>query len=740
MYTQCPECDVAFRVTAEVLKMAAGQVRCGGCGVAFNALEHLSETKPVSRRRSDPDTPRPTSDEPVELTPDTPPESISAEQSAALLKTLDDLSGGDDIRIEDTGVEWRVVSNEPDESEADDENVSVGEPARTIDDMLFDDNTVLPDDFDAVVEARSEPKVVEPAPVIDPEPPQVDLDLSEPDEWDDLLGDLVEISDDGIAADEDLDLAEPEFDNIPEYADLDLDKTDDRNPEPGDVERGSVEIHAQSGSQATDPRFDEPAESVEIEITGDYDVSDDEYGEEYGDEDADADDDLETSIEEDLFAAAFETEAAAKAGKDSDTGDTESDDVDWGEEDDALPDEVEIDLQPDDDFESEDVEDIAMPFDDKIEETIATLSMSLNEELYREPTAAEDSDDASGEIDGIDAEAEGVDESGQESPSEDGPVLEEPVIPEMSEEEKTINMLIDEELLSIAVEDEDGFASTIVQLQPDDKVEKEIADTDSGKKRRARKGKGKRKDEQPDSGDDDEADGASDTMPVHGMAVETIIMEGEYVRAELGKAALADEDNPADGDDMVMSLNREKDDYERRKELTSHGHGAGMYAAIALLGLLLVAQVVHQSRAELATVPAFNATVGPLYRMLGMPLTPAWNIAGWRFEATKGDTNEAGDVLTIYSRVGNNADEPLPYPLVHVSLTDRFEDVIGSKILEPGDYLPENTDPGQLVTPGDTFNAVISIDSPSPDATGFKLNVCYRLTGDELRCADHNFK
>ncbi|MGI9271510.1 MAG: MJ0042-type zinc finger domain-containing protein, partial [Woeseiaceae bacterium] len=38
MYTQCPECDVAFRVTAEVLKQAAGKVRCGGCGVAFNAL------------------------------------------------------------------------------------------------------------------------------------------------------------------------------------------------------------------------------------------------------------------------------------------------------------------------------------------------------------------------------------------------------------------------------------------------------------------------------------------------------------------------------------------------------------------------------------------------------------------------------------------------------------------------------------------------------------------------------
>ncbi len=168
--------------------------------------------------------------------------------------------------------------------------------------------------------------------------------------------------------------------------------------------------------------------------------------------------------------------------------------------------------------------------------------------------------------------------------------------------------------------------------------------------------------------------------------------------------------------------------------------GAATYAGIVALVLLLVLQVIHHSREALATVPAFNAAVGPVYRMLGQPLTPTWNIAGWRFEATKGDTNEDGELLTIYSRVGNNADEPLPYPLVHLSLTDRFEDIIGSAVLEPAEYLPENADPRKLVPPGNTFNAVISIESPSPDATGFKLNVCYRLASGQLRCADHNFK
>ena len=43
MYTQCPDCATVFRVTAEALRMAQGDVRCGVCSTTFNALENLSE-------------------------------------------------------------------------------------------------------------------------------------------------------------------------------------------------------------------------------------------------------------------------------------------------------------------------------------------------------------------------------------------------------------------------------------------------------------------------------------------------------------------------------------------------------------------------------------------------------------------------------------------------------------------------------------------------------------------------
>jgi len=46
MYSQCPDCQTRFRVTAETLRAARGTVRCGRCGSAFDALERLSDTIP----------------------------------------------------------------------------------------------------------------------------------------------------------------------------------------------------------------------------------------------------------------------------------------------------------------------------------------------------------------------------------------------------------------------------------------------------------------------------------------------------------------------------------------------------------------------------------------------------------------------------------------------------------------------------------------------------------------------
>jgi len=297
MYTQCPDCSTAFRVTAEVLKQAAGKVRCGGCGNAFNALEYLSEQMPGPKG-----TPEPAHSLP-ELTPDPPekesdlPQSISAEQSAALLKTLDELAGSD-IRIEDTGVEWRVFDDDEDES---DEMVDVGdaresiidepleasptpvdqfltatpndveapevfeesaiEPVRTpVDELRFDDNTPLPEDFDLDDEPFVEPDTpaVEPFhPSIEDEEPQPDLSLSEPDEWEDILDEFDDLADPAPA---------PLEAELAALHDTPVEQTDDRDEQLEDETPG--ETAGEKELLDMDTQFALQAEAMGIDLSG----------------------------------------------------------------------------------------------------------------------------------------------------------------------------------------------------------------------------------------------------------------------------------------------------------------------------------------------------------------------------------------------------------------------------------------------------------------------------------------
>ena len=641
MYTQCPECSVAFRVTAEVLKQAAGKVRCGGCGNAFNALEFLSEDLPEQPPKKEVD------DDIPELKPEPLeskglPKSISAEQSAALLKTLDELAGSD-IRIEDTGVEWRVLDEAELGDAADDERAfddpiedqpeidelleesptpvdqfltetpheiespeifeaDADEAASThVDELRFDDNTPLPDDFgmgDAPSEAPPEEADTEvhdaDAEVPDPDEsdsavediPQHDLDLSEPDEWTEILNEFEELTQD--------------------------------ISEPGVADEIKEQILA---------------DDDEVEDEGDED-------ELYDEEDDELDDDDE--------------------------------DYDELDEEDEYDDEFDEEDEDDDELDEEDEDD---------------------DELDEEDEDDEDDDES--------------DEEPEDTENDAGRIY----IPPMTDEEQTINMQIDQDLFAIAVEDENGLASTMAFARDS------ISKSDS-----------------TEHGDEDDGSGQSLTDTSTGF--ETIIMEGEFVRSTVEQEKRAAQVAAAAGLVGVAAAAER----EAEEAAQSGGRKYGLIFGIVVLLLALTGQYLHQSRDTLATIPAFNNVAGPLYRALGQPLSPKWDITGWRFEATKGSTDDTDANLTIYSRIGNKSDKPLPYPLIGISLTDRFEETIGSRILDPADYLSNDLDPRKLVQPGETFNAVITIQSAAEEATGFKLNVCYRESGGNLRCAIDDFK
>ena len=737
MYTQCPDCSTAFRVTADVLKVAAGKVRCGGCGNAFNALEFLSESMPQQPIAKDADEALPElKPEPIQKT-DGLPASISAEQSAALLKTLDELAGSD-IRIEDTGVEWRVLDDddvgeagsEPVANEANadalpandvraDQDVDhssgvdelleesptpvdqfltdtppqidspeifaeVGDkPATTssVDELRFDDDTPLPDDFDLDDESLFDATPViepeeprdEPAAAKEPEP-QADLDLSEPDEWTDILGEFEDLAV-AVAAPLEDEIAELEEPEQPE--DLDEIEATETEPEP---ETSEQKIDAPLDM---DSQFALQAEAMGIDLSG-----------------------LQEALETPEVQEEIDLELFLDAGDEVDRDIEELLDEDLVEEvDDKEFLEEELDeepAEPDSDDEPEAEEVLDEPDED------AQLKLIEDDEDVEEEDVVVDEPEELEEFDELDEPEE--DDSFDIAP--------------LTEEEQTINMQIDQDLLALAIEDEDGFASTIV-------IAEEAAESKAREKKKKKKDK-KKKDKKTNLDLTDTSAG-----------FETIIMEGEHIRSGL------DFDQSGMEAEAAASLAAAAAEREAAAAASSGGRNWGMIGGAVALVLLLAIQVLHQSREALATIPAFHDIASPLYRAIGMPLSPNWDVTGWRFEATQlreaatdeSETADGSEDVTIVSRIGNNSDKPLPYPIVGVFQTVRLnEEPVGGLALDPADYLPDDLDPRKLVEPGNSFNAVMTIRSESAEDTSFRLRVCYRNVDGSLRCKNDSFK
>jgi len=519
MYTECPECQTAFRLTANVLRQAQGRVRCGDCGNVFNALDHLSEEPPAADAGN------------------TTTVRAFERESRELLESLDQLTGGREVRIEDTGVEWRVLDEGDDEDAAE---TATGDALRWT--------------FADVDEARESKRQ-------DPEPAAARV----------MSNAATTLAPSTAAA-------------PPQRA---LDLRDEHEP-------------------GAELRFDD-----------------------------------NTPLPEDFYRSV-----------------------------DTRPPEVEPQPEP-----PPPVDDRQEPLDlgDDWEELLDEV------EAVEPPTSADANDEAPG--DAPHPAAAGPGES----------------LPDMSFGSAALEAV-----------PQDGAADA--ERSVDEEIDRELllAAADGGM-------------------DHDEADAEADDR-----LVETIVMEGDTITDLMTGAesveppsipgSEAEPETPA-GDPADSRLAR-----------------YWPAAATVLLCLALAAQLVHANRDSLARFPFFEKSVAPVYEALGDPVVPAWNIRGWRFESTTGNVDDAGLRLTITSRLKNDSGESLPYPLIHVSLTDRYDEVIGSRILEPADYLAVQGSASRPVRAGHTFTAVIAIDAPSPDATGFKLNVCYPAAGSHVRCAIEDFR
>jgi predicted Zn finger-like uncharacterized protein len=147
-----------------------------------------------------------------------------------------------------------------------------------------------------------------------------------------------------------------------------------------------------------------------------------------------------------------------------------------------------------------------------------------------------------------------------------------------------------------------------------------------------------------------------------------------------------------------------------------------LIAAIAS-GLLLVTQVVHHNREWLAAHTPLGGVSPPAN--LSVFQLRQWGVTG---------DPAAEGTLRVRASILNSAAQLEPYPLLRVTLANRFGSSIGTRDFEPSEYLGKPT--AKLLAPGERVDATMDILDPGKSAEGFEIDVCLRGADRKISCAN----
>jgi predicted Zn finger-like uncharacterized protein len=158
-------------------------------------------------------------------------------------------------------------------------------------------------------------------------------------------------------------------------------------------------------------------------------------------------------------------------------------------------------------------------------------------------------------------------------------------------------------------------------------------------------------------------------------------------------------------------------------------------AGVAALALLLLLQVVHAERNDLVRSPGLGPLVAGAYSFLGLSVMAPTDLAAYELRqwGAASDPN-ASDRLMLRASIVNRAAYAQPFPLLRLTLQDRFGGTLGMRDIGPVDYLPGAGTEG-LLEPGGRADALIRIVDPGIEAVGFELDICLPAPGG-VRCAN----
>jgi predicted Zn finger-like uncharacterized protein len=157
-------------------------------------------------------------------------------------------------------------------------------------------------------------------------------------------------------------------------------------------------------------------------------------------------------------------------------------------------------------------------------------------------------------------------------------------------------------------------------------------------------------------------------------------------------------------------------------------------AAIAAT-LLLIVQLLDHNREVLTSSGPLAPMFRAVYARLGAPLSSAPNLAAFQLRQW-GVTGEAAadPTLRVRASILNTTGELQPFPLLRVTLVNRFGSALGARDFTPSEYLGKPIT--RLLSPGEQVDAVLNILDPGKEAEGFEIDVCLPGADEKIVCAN----
>jgi predicted Zn finger-like uncharacterized protein len=210
----------------------------------------------------------------------------------------------------------------------------------------------------------------------------------------------------------------------------------------------------------------------------------------------------------------------------------------------------------------------------------------------------------------------------------------------------------------------------------------------------------------------------------------------EEVRLEMleGLESSADAEPIVEMEQPTRAVMRRTSPFDSVPQESARSFIPWLATAIAA-AVLLIAQVVHQNREWLAAHAPLGGSLRALYSKMGTPVSPPANLSAYQLRQWGVTGDPAGDgTLRVRASILNTAAQLEPYPLLRVTLANRFGGSIGTRDFEPSEYLGQPT--AKLLAPGERADATLDILDPGKSAEGFEIDVCLRGADRRVSCAN----